>query len=70
MLHTIAVYVMLFKNIAKTCYVCFFFCMKKIQKIKLLRSSDGKKENQKVVEAAFWCDKVGAANGLSNAWNE
>ncbi|XP_057269330.1 serine/threonine-protein phosphatase 4 regulatory subunit 4 isoform X7 [Pezoporus wallicus] len=42
----------------------------KSRKSNSLRSSDGKKGNQKVVEAAFWCDKVGAAEGLSNAWNE
>lgn len=64
MLYTIAVYyVTLFNNTATTCYVCFFFCMKKKQKIKLLDLLTEKERNQRLVEATSWCDKVGAADG-------
>lgn len=64
MLHAIAMYyVMLFNNIATTYYVCFFLCMKKNQKIKLLELLTEKEGNRRLVEATFWRDKVGAADG-------
>lgn len=43
--------------------MCFFFCMKKKQKIKLLDVLTEKEVNQRVEEATFWCDKMGAADG-------
>lgn len=54
MLHAIAMYyVKLFNNIATTYYVCFFLCMKKKQKIKLLELLTEKEGNQRLVEATF-----------------
>lgn len=54
---------MQFNNIVTTYYVCFFFCMKEKQKIKLLNHLKEKWGNQRLQEATFWWDKVGAADG-------
>lgn len=43
--------------------MCFFFCMKKKQKIKLLDLLGEKKPEPETGEATFWCEKVEAAGG-------
>lgn len=43
--------------------MCFFFCMKKKQKIKPLDLLTEKEENRRLLEATFLCDKSGEADG-------